>query len=142
MRWDTKEPCKSCPYRRDAPLGFWHPEEFDKLVDSERSQMGSVFACHGTKSNMSVCAGWLLKQRDNGIPSIVLRLQLMRNQEAVDCLNQVSDGGHELYDSVDEMIDANEALGRCDSCERYLGEDGECKACVPVRRKPRKRRAR
>jgi hypothetical protein len=41
----------------------------------------------------------------------------------------VSSGGHDLYDSVAEMIEANEELGRCDTCERYLSDDGACPVC-------------
>lgn len=128
MKFDTKEPCGSCPYRRDSKLGLWHPDEFEKLMRSERSQIGSVFGCHGTikKDPPSVCAGWLLKQRENGVTSIALRMTLMGNQEAVDCLKNVSDGGHELYETVEEMVEANEYLGRCSECERYLSDDGEC----------------
>ncbi len=36
------------------------------------------------------------------------------------------DGGHALYASVDEMIAANEQLGRCDFCDCYLDDYGEC----------------
>lgn len=141
MKWDTREPCGSCPYRRDAKLGLWHPDEFDNLVSTERSQMGSLFGCHATRklADPSVCAGWLIMQRENGVPSIVLRLNLMRSQEAVDCMEAVSSGGHELYDSVDEMVEANEALGRCDACGCYLGEDGDCPGCERLR--PRRSRA-
>ena len=128
MKYDTAEPCKSCPYRTDAPLGLWHPSEFEKLAASERDHRGAVFGCHATRhrDEPSVCAGWLLKQRDAGIPSLALRFQLLRSPAAADALDTVSGGGHELYESVEEMIDANEALGRCNECGRYLSDDGEC----------------
>jgi hypothetical protein len=128
FRWDTKEPCGSCPYRKDSKLGLWHPSEFDNLKETEADDIGSVFACHATKKYPSVCAGWLLLQRANDVPSIALRLHLHRNPKAAQCLRTVTDGGHELYGSVEEMIAANEALGRCD-CGRYLGEDGTCEPC-------------
>ena len=128
MKFDTTEPCGSCPYRRDAKLGLWHPSEFENLARTEREQMGAIFGCHATikQKPPSVCAGWLINQRERGVPSIALRLTLMRNKEAVDCLEKVNDGGHELYDSIEEMIEANEELGRCDFCDAYLSDDGEC----------------
>jgi len=128
MKYDTMEPCRSCPYRIDAPLGLWHPSEFENLAATERSQLGAVFGCHATRHRRepSVCAGWLLKQRDADVPSIALRVELSRTPGAAEALRTVSDGGHELYDSVEDMIEANEALGRCDECGRYLNQDGQC----------------
>ena len=130
MKFDTQSPCGSCPYRKDAPLGLWHPSEFENLAASERHPIGSVFACHATakKPEHSVCAGWLLKQIDAGIPSVALRMTLMHDESAAAALDTVSDGGHELYESVEEMIDANEELGRCEECGRYLNESGDCPA--------------
>lgn len=131
MKFDTPSPCGSCPYRKDAPLGLWHPSEFEKLARSERDAIGVVFACHATakKREQSVCAGWLLKQIDGGLPSIALRLALRNDDTAVALLDTVSNGGHELYATVEEMIRANEALGRCAACGCYLTEAGGCPVC-------------
>jgi len=128
VKYDTKEPCKSCPYRMDAPLGLWHPSEFQNLARTERDQFGAVFGCHATRHRRtpSVCAGWLIQQRDAGVPSIALRLEILRAPDAAEALRTVRDGGHALYDSVEAMIEANETLGRCYECERYLSADGQC----------------
>ena len=108
MKWSTRTPCKSCPYRRDAPLGFWAWDEFVNLEFQDSDPVnGHTFGCHGTKSDPDVCAGWLLDQKRRGLPSIQLRLHLMTNEEARECLEQVNDGGHVLYDSIAEMIEAN-----------------------------------
>ncbi len=130
MKFDTPSPCGSCPYRTDAPLGLWHPSEFDNLARTEESQHGAIFACHATakKPEWSVCAGWLIKQREAGVPSILLRLRLFQDPEAVRAIESVTDGGHDLYETVEDMIEANEALGRCDDCGRYLSDEGECPA--------------
>lgn len=131
MKWDTREPCGNCPYRKDAPLGLWHPENLDRLAQSEREMMGATYGCHATikAPDPSVCAGWLLMQKEHGVPSIALRLCLMQDDEALACFEAVTDGGHELYESVQEMIEANEELGRCD-CGRYLsGPGGTCPVC-------------
>ena len=53
-------PCKSCPYRKDAPSGMWHVDEynvlarFDKPMDEAPT---SVFMCH--QDDDSLCAGWV-----------------------------------------------------------------------------------
>lgn len=130
MKFDTKEPCGSCPYRKDAKLGLWHPQEFDNLARTEADPLGSIFACHATgkKRHMSVCAGWLIKQREADLPSIMLRLRVGRDPTAREALETVSDGGHELYADVQAMIEANEKLGRCEECGRYKSDNGRCPA--------------
>lgn len=45
----ARNPCGSCPYRRDAPQGLWQPEEYVKLpaYDTETpDQPARLFACH------------------------------------------------------------------------------------------------
>ena len=128
MKWDLREPCKSCPYRRDTRVGFWHPEEFDNLQAKDRDPIGSVFGCHGTikHADPSVCIGWLLDQKRRGLPSLVLRVRLAQDAEARGCHEEATDGGHALYDSIEEMVAANEVLGRCIFCGRYRQEDETC----------------
>ena len=46
MKFDRLEPCKSCPYRRDAPRKLWAPIEFAKLLADDASQLGKVYGCH------------------------------------------------------------------------------------------------
>ena len=110
MKWDTREPCQSCPYRKDVRTQYWAKEEYEGLLKADAEPvMGAVFGCHQTRKHEkpSICGGWLLDQKNRGLPSIQLRLSLIRNKEAVDCLDQVSDGGHELYGSIAEMVEAN-----------------------------------
>lgn len=116
MKWDTKEPCQSCPYRKDVRTEYWAREEYEGLLDQDADPItGAIFGCHQTRKLPvpSICAGWLLDQKNRGVPSIQLRLSFIRNKVAVDCYNQVSDGGHELYGSIEEMVRANypELLG-------------------------------
>lgn len=117
---------------KDAKLGLWHPIEFENLARTEQDILGAVFGCHATgkgKTPVAVCAGWLLSQRDAGVPSVALRLRLLQDSVAAQALDTVSDGGHDLYSSVQEMIAANEALGRCEDCGRYMSADGQCPVC-------------
>lgn len=58
-RKPAKNPCGSCPYRRDVPSGVWHPEEYGKLPQFDRptqEQPSTVFLCH--QQDGRVCSGW------------------------------------------------------------------------------------
>jgi hypothetical protein len=57
-------PCKSCPYRQDAPSGLWAAHEYDKLpaydgaiVEQAFSGATGVFLCHQRDGHL--CAGWI-----------------------------------------------------------------------------------
>lgn len=74
------QPCNNCPYRRDAPLQLWHREEFVKLLFNDKNPIESpIYGCH--KKNGHDCVGWLLNQRERGVPSIELRLKLLKGGE-------------------------------------------------------------
>jgi hypothetical protein len=58
------KPCASCPYRKDAPSGLWHRDEYDKLpaYDGEMGEQAiagaiGVFKCH--QKDGRLCAGWV-----------------------------------------------------------------------------------
>lgn len=109
LRFDKREPCPSCPYRIDAPLELWSPEEFEDLLANDRSQMGTLYGCHEfnkRRDEAQVCVGWLINQRERNIPSIMLRLKLMSSQEARDCCEQAS-SPVPLYESIEEMCEEN-----------------------------------
>jgi uncharacterized protein DUF6283 len=114
MRSDLREPCKSCPYRRDAPLGLWHRSEFENLLAHDANELhGAMFGCHKDRERppeeRRFCVGWLLDQKRRGLPSIQLRLQLrVGGDEALArALDEITDGGNELYPSVRAMCLAN-----------------------------------
>lgn len=55
-----RDPCTSCPYRRDVPSGVWETEEYDKLPDYDGDtscQYTGVFMCH--QADGYLCAGWV-----------------------------------------------------------------------------------
>jgi len=59
-----RNPCPSCPYRRDAPSGIWAAEEYALLprydgdmVAQLTAGAGAAFHCHSTPALL--CAGWL-----------------------------------------------------------------------------------
>lgn len=56
----AKNPCGSCPYRRDVPSGVWDEEEYAKLPEYDKptaEQPPNVFACH--QQDGCLCAGWV-----------------------------------------------------------------------------------
>lgn len=61
-----RRPCGSCPYRKAAPSGIWHPDEYAKLPEYDREtaeQPQAVFMCHQGEGD--ICSGWLA-HRDPG----------------------------------------------------------------------------
>ena len=93
-------------------LKFWHRSEFENLLANDEDPLnGGVFGCHedGKKvpEERRMCIGWALDQRKRGLPSIQLRLVLMRNPEANDLMAEANDGGHELYSTMKGMCRAN-----------------------------------
>lgn len=109
FRWDHRAPCGDCPYRLDAPRGLWHRDEFTQLVAKDRDPIGSIYGCH--KQNGRGCVGWLLNQRARNLPSIALRLALVRGDDAArelhGCIEEAHDGGHGLFESIESMCRAN-----------------------------------
>lgn len=111
MKWDTREPCTSCPYRKDALKKMWAKEEFENLLAADANEFGgAMFGCHKFRNHSEeaqVCGGWLLDQKRRGCPSIRLRLVLIHKPEAVKAIGEVTDGGHKLYPSIAAMCRAN-----------------------------------
>lgn len=101
------EPCGSCPYRKDVPVGTWHRSEFENLLAHDADPLsGSIFGCHRFRlrpREATVCAGWFLDQERRGFPSIRLRLKLTNVSE----FPTVVDGGHPLYATLKGMCLAN-----------------------------------
>src|ERR1700755_2439595 len=75
--FQCKRPCRSCPYRKDAPVKLWAEDEFDKVLAGEADLLGSVFLCH--RNHGGVCVGFLMDQDKRGHPSIALRISLIRH---------------------------------------------------------------
>ena len=59
------QPCRSCPYRTDAPSGIWAAAEYAKLVSYDADaalQPPNLFLCHQTDADdprARLCAGWV-----------------------------------------------------------------------------------
>jgi Family of unknown function (DUF6283) len=55
----AKNPCGTCPYRKDVPFGVWAREEYEKLPRYDGAtftQPMGLFLCH--QQDGRICAGW------------------------------------------------------------------------------------
>ena len=113
MNHEAREPCKTCPYRKDVARRVWHRSEFENLLHADADPFrGDTFLCHldvkKAPEQQGFCVGWLLDQRERNIPSIRLRVVLLRSKEASEQMAQVhAPEGVELYDSIEQMCRAN-----------------------------------
>lgn len=107
------------------------------LAANERSQgsadASSPFGCHKDRTRRREqrehCVGWLIHQRENGVPSLSLRLRLVCGEHASAALAQFTEArlpdGVELYDSVTELVAANLKRDRELHPERYEHDEDE-----------------
>ncbi len=106
-----ESPCASCPYRKDAPLAHWDASHFFQVLASEEQQFGDMFNCHGhikkKPEDRGFCIGWLLDQKNRGVPNINLRLKLTTNAVAKEAFKRAHAGGAKLFKSALAMCTAN-----------------------------------
>lgn len=135
MKAERRKPCGNCPFRREAPLAHWHPKEYLMLQDMQAGEHDAgqasagrgLFGCHKDSSKeppeRELCVGWLLHQRENGVPSIALRLKLMTGGDALGAQfeESVEDGAQ--FTTVDEMVHANIQRDIEINPDRYGGDD-------------------
>ena len=136
MKYERREPCPNCPFRTDAPLAYWAPEEYVRLADLERVEgqpesATASFGCHkdrhGPVEDRQYCVGWLVHQRERGVPSIALRFALVASRDREAVVEQFEQAkvpdGVALYPSVQDLVAANLRRDRVIHPERY--EDDE-----------------
>lgn len=95
----AKNPCATCPYRKDVPSGVWSHEDYEKLRKYDDAPMPTgenlgVFLCHNTSvagCNIA-CKGWLIVHDD----SIAVRLAFVRGQI---CIGDLKPPGMPLHES-------------------------------------------
>ena len=96
-----RKPCDTCPWRVDA-VGEFPAEAFRHSADTAYDMATHTFACHSSGAEKpAMCAGFLL---NGSLHNMAVRLKLMGGK--ID-LDQVSDGGIELFESYREMAEAN-----------------------------------
>lgn len=65
VRGPARQPCGSCPYRRDVASGIWAASEYAKLTAYDADtpvQPPNLFLCHQTAPDdhkARLCAGWV-----------------------------------------------------------------------------------
>lgn len=93
-----KNPCASCPYRKNVPSGIWDECEYEKLprYDGEMHEQSAtaVFMCHQNDDG-SVCSGWLA-HRDPA-DMLAVRIGLLQGEMDPVCLDYSTDV--ELFES-------------------------------------------
>ena len=78
-----KNPCPTCPYRRDVPSGIWDESEYAKLElydepTDRRLPQTALFLCHTTPE--SPCRGWLTVHRE----AVAVRRAMFRGEGRMD----------------------------------------------------------
>jgi hypothetical protein len=103
-----RRPCENCPWRVDAPRGYWDPQHFDEIWRNCQDDGLNVMLCH--KSNALPekdrgdipCQGWI---RVMGFNAIGVRLLVMRGQATFE---EVEDrDGPKLFSTFTAMMRAN-----------------------------------
>ena len=98
-----RRPCKTCPWRKDAELGYWHQDHYRDMAKSCQRDGPNQMMCHQSRdTNQIVCAGWVLVL---GFDAIGVR-RAVHNGD-FDPNRDFESGGLELYDSWEEMAEAN-----------------------------------
>lgn len=95
-----KKPCKNCPWKKSS-VGEFPAEAFEHSARTAYDMSRHTFACHDSGSKKpAACAGFLLRGAEHNLS---VRLGYMNGTYKAD----VSDDGHELFDSYRDMAVAN-----------------------------------
>lgn len=129
MKAERRKPCPNCPFRKDAKLAYWHPTMYLMLQRIEKTEHDlegmRTFGCHkdrhGPREDIEPCVGWLLNQRERGVPNLALRILLATNDEALKQFEECEADG-EVYETVTELVEANLDRDRILNPERYDAE--------------------
>lgn len=103
-----RRPCENCPWRLDAPRGYWHPQHFVDIWKNCQDDGLHVMLCHKSTAlpeedrRALPCQGWI---RVLGFNAIGVRLLVIRGQATRE---EVEDAkGPELFRSFAAMLRAN-----------------------------------
>ena len=79
MSATKRSPCADCPWRKDAPVGFWHKSNFNKLWKNCQDDGLRLMLCHKSRKSRKkqICAGYAIVL---GYESIGLRLAAISGQ--------------------------------------------------------------
>ena len=79
MSATKRSPCEDCPWRTDAPVGYWHKSNFKRLWNKCQDDGLHVMLCHKSRKlkEKRICAGYAIVL---GFESIGLRLAAHKGQ--------------------------------------------------------------
>lgn len=107
----VRKPCNNCPWRRDAEPGYWDPDHFRDIWSNCQDDGLSVMLCHKATALPEaergdlVCQGWA---RVMGYEAIGVRIAVLSGRlDPAEVCNRGTVDGPELYDSFEEMLEAN-----------------------------------
>lgn len=100
------KPCSDCPWRRDAPVGHWHPDHFEQIWHGCQDDGMEIMLCHkaaklpeAERKNLP-CRGWILVM---GFAAIGVRL-LMSIGRITPSELEPTPKCPELYESFEAMV--------------------------------------
>ena len=100
--------CENCPWRVDAPRGYWDPQHFVDIWRNCQDDGTNVMLCHKSgalpteRRGEVPCQGWI---RVMGFDAIGVRILVMRGQVTFE---EVEDkDGPKLFTSFTAMMRAN-----------------------------------
>lgn len=103
-----RRPCTSCPWRVDAPRGYWDPLHFADIWRTCQDDGIATMLCHKSRAISKEgraempCQGWI---RIVGFEAIGVRLLVMRGAATIE---EVADReGPELFPTFAAMLRAN-----------------------------------
>lgn len=103
-----RRPCANCPWRIDAPRGYWDPQHFTAIWQNCQDDGANIMLCHKANNLPEEerprvpCQGWI---RVMGFHAIGVRLLALRHQVSPD---EITDrGGPPLFPSFTAMLLAN-----------------------------------
>ena len=100
--------CENCPWRVDAPRGYWDPQHFVDIWRNCQNDGLNIMLCHKSgalpkEQRPDVpCQGWI---RVMGFEAIGVRILVMRNQVTMEEVEDTA--GPELFPTFVKMMRAN-----------------------------------
>lgn len=95
-----RKPCETCPWKVSS-TGEFPAEAFRHSAGTAYDMAGTAFSCHQAGAERpAICAGFLLRGADH---NLAVRMKRMKGE----IVDDVSDGGEELFENYRAMAVAN-----------------------------------
>jgi hypothetical protein len=102
-----RKPCSNCPWRRDAPPGYWDPDHFRSIWVNCQDDGTHLMLCHKSGARppaapQIVCQGWIRVMKQDAIG---VRLALVRDLVTIEEVEDTD--GPDLFTTFRAMLVAN-----------------------------------